>query len=405
MQAPTPYDDLDQCEMGEELYDEGTVDFEDLEVAAHEVVETNGPAVENDDVDGRLHRLETMMENFIARQPSEACPTSSKDDECDKPDFEPSPDSSSNSKTCNIRWDLIPKFPKDIPSNKLWENWQSFIENFEIAASLSTFAGSADRAKLLYLSLGKNLQDIIGAADLRPDYRDPKCYSKLVDGVNKYFRSMTDTAAEHDAFLAMRQMDGEPIVAFHARLRQMVRLCDYSPSDQVRFVLAQLLTGMRNQELALVARTYEHDANKIVQAATRVETYEASKHNVMKKSAEVMAVNRKRESNREREPPSKMRKEEDNREYEARKSRGPPREHRQGQRTRCWRCGFLFHKNKICPALDKQCSTCRKVGHFAVTCRNKVKRTGVNNIQGNPRDHKMRSPSPAWGKRSGDEQV
>lgn len=410
MLTPNANDGLIGSEMSDELNDGGSIVFDDLEVAAHETVETDDPpSGDTDDVTRRLHRLERIVENSVEQPPSEAYPTVDKANENEKHDYEPSSGSGPTDRGCNIRWDLIPKFPNNIPSNKLWESWRSFIVNFEMAASLSTFTGSADRAKLLYLSIGKNLQDVISAADLQPNYRDPRCYTTLVERVNNYFRSMTDTAAEHEAFQAMRQPKGESIIMFHARLTQKVRLCGYSPTDQVRFVLAQLLKGMQNRELSMAARTYGHHAKYIVQAATRVEAYEAGRQSGEDGTSDVLAVNRKREPSRDSGPLQKMRKIEEDRTYDGNKSRGQPQDYRQGQRSRCWRCGFFFHKGKTCPALNQQCNICGRVGHYAGTCRNKGKKSGINNVQENsrdiPRENRRRNLPPGWAKGSDDEQV
>lgn len=280
--------------------DDGTDDSErdsicvdDLEVAAHETVEMDGPSwVESEFENGSPRRLGEAGENSGEKHLPETDPNLDTDNVKEKQDLEHSLKASPVERGCNIRWDLIPKFPKEIPSNKLWEYWKNFIENFEIAVSLSTFTGPADRAKLLYLSLGKTLQDIISAANLQPNYRDPRCYATFVTDVNNYFKSMTDPAAEHEALLAMRQAKGESIVTFHANLTKQARLCGYTPNEEVRFVLAQLLKGMQNKELANTARTYGHNASIIVQAATRVEAYEAGQERVEGHAPEVLAVNR-----------------------------------------------------------------------------------------------------------------
>lgn len=370
-------DDSDDSVMDE--LNDGSLDCADeLEVAAHETVETEIPTLHSDDVNSRLRKLEKMIEN-IAKQRRFETPMVEQCDENNRL----GPDSSSFpgyiDKGSNIRWDLIPKFPKDIPSNKLWENWQSFIENFEIAASLSTFGCPSDRAKLLYLTIGKNLQDIINAANLQPNYHDPRCYSTLVEGINNYFKSMTDTAAEHDAFQAMRQAKGESIVAFHARLTQKVRLCGYSPTDQTRFILAQLLKGMQNRELAVAARTYGHNANYIVQAGTRVEAYKADEV-VTEHSSDVYAVDREKapsRTNHESQPSRSFKKIEERRATNPKRPKGFSQNYREGRRSRCWRCGFMFHKSDKCPALDKRCNSCGREGHYAIMCR----KNHVNNIR------------------------
>lgn len=128
----------------------------------------------------------------------------------------------------SVRWDHIKPFPSGVAANKMWEEWNRYIENFEIAASLSNANDPVVRTRLLFLSMGPDLQEIVRAAKLRPNLKDVGCYRTLVANINDYFRSKTDTAAEHEAFSCMQQEKGESAVAFHARLMCKVRLCGYS---------------------------------------------------------------------------------------------------------------------------------------------------------------------------------
>ncbi|XP_053686512.1 uncharacterized protein K02A2.6-like [Sabethes cyaneus] len=163
-------------------------------------------------------------------------------------------DSMADGIQATVRWDHIRNFPSGVPAHKMWEEWNRFIENFEIAASLGNAVNAAQRSKLLFLCLGQELQGIVRAAKLRPSLTQPDCYSTFVDNVRKYLQSMTDTGAEHDAFAGMKQAPGESALVFHARLQEKVRLCGYSPSDQERFVKNQLLKGLRNADLIKNAR-------------------------------------------------------------------------------------------------------------------------------------------------------
>lgn len=139
-----------------------------------------------------------------------------------------------------VRFDNIPPFPKAVKATSMWE----------------AFTNSAQQAQLLYLALGDELQGIIRAAGLRPD---PDCYRRMVNNISDYFRAMTDVSAEHDKFTAMKQDRGESTVAFRARLVLQVRLCKYSEEDQIRFVRSQILSVIKNRELARTARIFNHD--------------------------------------------------------------------------------------------------------------------------------------------------
>lgn len=204
---------------------------------------------------------------------------------------------------------------------------------------------------MLFLRLGTELQGIVRAAKLRPNLSDPDCYSVFVTNIQRYLQSMTDTAAEHEAFAGMKQGPEESAVAFHARLQEKVRLCGYSPADQERFVRAQLLKGLRNKDLTKTARIYSYDVNFIVQSATREEAYEAetaqpsgSGISAVRRGNWIQATEMQRKRGRE----------------DDRDNRHPPKRYHSsdkrsdGRRDRCSRCYRPAHKRGVtCPAMDK----------------------------------------------------
>lgn len=326
------------------------------------------PSVENPtERMGRIERTLADISTVLARMQS-----------CDRRDERPSSShlqtdtswsapivaTSSEGTPSSIRWDNIKPFPSGVPANKMWEEWNRYIINFEIAASLSNANDPAKRTQLLFLSMGPALQEIVLAAKLRPSLENGNCYNVFISNIQNYFRAMTDTAAEHEAFSRMKQEKGETAVAFHARLMCKVRLCNYSAEDQDRFVRAQLLKGLRNKEIAKSGRIYGHESNMIVQAATRDEAYEAETVQPMD-AADVCAVsnryassksqqrNRKRLSERDSELPEKRRQQ----------------DHARGRRSRCSKCDLMSHRSGTCPALQRNCNNCGKRGHFAAACR------------------------------------
>ncbi|XP_055590375.1 uncharacterized protein K02A2.6-like [Uranotaenia lowii] len=292
-----------------------------------------------------------------------------------------------------IKWDHIKPFPSGIPANKMWEEWNRFIENFDIAASLGNAGSSVQRSKLLFLCLGQELQGIVRAAKLKPSLTEPDCYSTFKNNIRNYLQSMTDTAAEHEAFAAMKQGPGESAIAYHARLQEKVRLCGYSPSDQERFVRAQLLKGLRNRDLSKSARIYNYDINFIVQSATREEAYDAE---TSQPSGSDIAIVQRSNWKRSSEPHRKRGWDGTrNDQHQSKRYRGPDRRFEE-RRSRCHRCNRPSHKpGTICPALDKTCNGCGDRGHFIATCPKRR----VNNLQ---RDSDRVNPS-GWTDDEGEE--
>lgn len=272
----------------------------------------------------------------------------------------------------SIRWDNIKPFPNGVPANKMWGEWNRYIENFEIAATLNNANDPVRRCQLLFLSVGEEFQGIIRAAKLRPELNDANCYRVFVSNIKSYLQTMTDSAAEHEAFSNMRQETSESAIAFHARLMEKVRLCEYSPADQDRFVRSQLLKGLRNKELVKAARTYGYDTQYIVQAATRDASYQAE--TAVSESSDVYAVYRGRLESNGRRSQKRSRPGDWNRPTTAKR----PREEHSFRRdsrdrvrsNRCPRCNQYSHKNFPCPALRRKCNSCHEFGHYAAVCRN-----------------------------------
>ncbi|XP_062541995.1 uncharacterized protein K02A2.6-like [Armigeres subalbatus] len=285
-----------------------------------------------------------------------------------------------------VRWDHITPFPSGVPACKMWEEWNRFLQNFEIAASLGNVVNSAQRSKLLFLCLGQELQGIVRAARLLPNLTDPNCYSVFVNNVQGYLQSMPDTAAEHEAFAAMKQEPKESAVAFHARLQEKVQLCGYSLPDQGRFVRAQLLKGLRNRDLTKTARIYNYDINFIVQSATREEAYmaETTQH----AGSEISAVHRGNWKQPMELQRKRKRNDEPDDRHESKRYRGPDKR-REGRNQRCKRCNRPSHRSSAnCPALNKNCNGCGERGHFIATCRKRR----VSNVQ---READRANP-PGW---------
>ncbi|XP_062538950.1 uncharacterized protein LOC134207247 [Armigeres subalbatus] len=271
--------------------------------------------------------------------------------------FLPSPHSYEN--TTSIRWDQMKSFPKSIPANKMWEEWTKYIENFEIAASLSNATDPVRRSQLLFLSMGEELQGIVRAAKLRPNLNDRNCYTIFMKNVENHLRSMTDTAVEHEAFSNMHQERGETIVGFHSRLMEKV--------------FSILTKGMSNRELAKTARTFGHEINFIVQSATRDEAYQPGPSQTV--DIYDSGINHLNERGAWR---GGFKRPMVKREGRSRPTDGPYNKRSRfnnrfggNQQRLCPRCNRWMHKNQICPALKLKCNECGIMGHFAVVCRKK----------------------------------
>ncbi|XP_053686436.1 uncharacterized protein LOC128735975 [Sabethes cyaneus] len=185
--------------------------------------------------------------------------------------------------------DNAPHFPKNVPINRMLEEWYRFLGKFEIASSLSNINNPAQLAKHLFMCMGDELQDIVSIAKLRPGLNNPQCYQVMIDNIGAHLRKLTDPITEHQTYVKMTQGKDETIISFLTRLKSNVRSWQYSEQDEDRFMCTQLITGMRDRKLAEDARLYGYEIDVVVKAAARKEAFTMGNidHENMEKVVEV----------------------------------------------------------------------------------------------------------------------
>lgn len=110
-----------------------------------------------------------------------------------------------------IRLEQLRPFPKNVPSNRLWQEWRKYLENFEIAASLQPILEPDKLAKVLFLAVGEDMQAIIRAAKLRPSLEGPDCYNVFVNNVDAHLRTMRTPQRSTTCFwLCARKSENRP---------------------------------------------------------------------------------------------------------------------------------------------------------------------------------------------------
>lgn len=223
----------------------------------------------------------------------------------------------------------------------------------------------------MYLLLGDQLQGLIAAAKLCPSFDDPQCYSILTQNIATYLRSLVDTTAEHEEFIRLKQESNESVVTFYARVIEKASACGFGDVGS-KFIRSQILQGMSNQDIANAARTYSHDIQTVIQAATRAEAF-----NINAGPSKREGIMEIANTSSNRQTGSKRIASRGWDTQDRGRANGPPSKRREitgrfvGKRNRCFRCDRPKHNGKQCPALYKYCNTCNERGHFSATCRKK----------------------------------
>ena len=160
----------------------------------------------------------------------------------------------------------------------------------------------------------------------------------------------------------MRQVKGESVDVFYGRIRDVLHQCEYDPEMAKSLEAETLKYGLTNAKIIekVYALPKDADANRVLdtaraeeQAQTHIREVEKIRrdHNLGEtKSAEELKGQKK---------PS-------------RKKPKDPSDGRTKSQYNCTRCGRK-HGPKQCPAYGKECSKCKRKGHFAEQCRSKKK--------------------------------
>lgn len=279
-------------------------------------------------------------------------------------------------------------FPKGLPAAKQHAAWIDWKKQFEVSLELMNATTQQVKANLLFLHVGEEIREIIGAYGFMPDRtkvrEDYEHYDNVLAKLDKYFQEATDETIDMETLWAMKQEQDETCRVFLTRLMRQTSLCGLHEEKIVR---TNLLRGMSNRNIAQLAMANDWELQQIVKAATREEALVVKQQPLSwfgnkSTSAEIFQLE-KAETRNEEKSLIERPKERIGTYGGGNVSRSfkrpryePDRRERTSDVRPCSDCGIRFHRYGVCPAIGKACSNCQKIGHFARVCR-----TNVNYVQ------------------------
>ena len=237
--------------------------------------------------------------------------------------------------------------------------WKKWLKQFELYLKVKNIEDpDVKRTHLLYY--GKDdIQKVLEQDDDNADYVSD-AYQRAVRKLNSYYLQKVSRIYERSVFRKLERDVGEKIESFVLRLKKQAEFCDFG--DQIDWMIVdQVVEKMKENELK----------KKILKGNFNLEEIQAMI------SANEMVQKQIKSYDTEAAPEN----------VNAIYSQKRPQE------FDCYACGKRGHRAKSfnCPAKNKQCGICKKVGHFAVKCCKKLKHNGEssNQIQLN-RDERYR---------------
>lgn len=297
-----------------------------------------------------------------------------------------------------------------------WSKWLAKLENILVALDITS---DARKKALLIHYGGDDVFEIVhsmtdekkgvGATknigtDTNPEIV-PNAYEVIKQSLTDYFTPKKNTAYETFKFRQTSQKEDENIDAFHIRLRSAAALCEFHDVDKE--ILGQIIQGCTSsrvrrkalkdnlnlQQVLDDARSLELSESRAtaIEGACRAIAREASACAVddvprdspayaINNDVPAYAIHHGRRSNRGRarlrgsnnqNNPSWQQRPGYNHSTPIARPGGTSSGYRAPDHP-CYYCGSTnSHPKNSCPAKDKRCAACQKVGHYAAVCRSK----------------------------------
>ncbi|XP_046975751.1 uncharacterized protein LOC124541886 [Vanessa cardui] len=249
-----------------------------------------------------------------------------------------------------------------------WERWKRSVLIYLEAADIQIPAKK--RATLLHFG-GPGLQDIYsnlpganavvstpsGTSEDPVDGRD--VFEIALEKLDQYFLPKQSKVYERHLFRQIKQEAGEKMEKFLVRLRNQANKCGFEKPEN--FIIDQITEHCTSSELRKKILTMGDKAtlDEIITIANTLElvSHQLDVYGNERNEEKIHTINQI-----------------SNKSY--RKSQYRPNEASTStqKNIRCTRCGSKFHKSidSNCPAKNKTCHSCKKIGHFSAQCKSRT---------------------------------
>ena len=182
-------------------------------------------------------------------------------------------------------------------------------------------------------------------------------FDDAVKCLTDHFSPKKNVEFERFKFREEKQRQGETVDSFHLRLQQLAKTCDFK--EKYAEIKSQIIRGCLSSRLRRKALREEISLKELLDHARASELSEKQALSI-EKSSQPNFVN----SDHNSEEVNKVSTRGNQNKFKPHKSFKP-------STKECYFCGGKYpHENK-CPASDKKCNYCHKIGHFEKCCHSK----------------------------------
>ena len=265
----------------------------------------------------------------------------------------------------------LPSYPEfvqreDPDISTKWEDW---LEGFEAMLAAMRVTEQKERRNMLKYYIGASTRKVMKRLDNAGKDEDEDGYTKLRDALNGHFKPKLNRVYGMNMLHQVEQKQGESIDNFYIRVKEKVAVIEIDKLNKEEIIdlitLAHLVNNCSDKQVKHKAIRDDLSLENFMRAA-RASERAIHQMKDLQGQTQINKVGRSRSQRPQR--------------FESSESR-PGKQRRRSKSSRrektCYRCGGVFPHKGDCPAKDKTCEKCKKIGHFAKVCHTK-RRGNVN---------------------------
>ncbi|XP_026020736.1 uncharacterized protein K02A2.6-like [Astatotilapia calliptera] len=251
-----------------------------------------------------------------------------------------------------------PPEPFDFTQPAEWPIWRQRFSRFRVASKLGMESGEVQVNSLLY-SMGRDAEPIYGsfvfpaATEARPSPQFE--YDLVIQKFDEHFVPKRNVIHDRACFHKRSQRAGETVEAFVRGLYELAQHCEFggSKDEQIRDrIVIGLIDKDVSQKLQLEA---DLTLDKAIQLARQSEQVKQQSADRVESTVNEVKQRHYNSMRRSYYQPHQV------------------REQQHGEsKPKCQRCNRVHDKRENCPARNKRCRKCNKLGHFEVVCKTKM---------------------------------
>ena len=266
-----------------------------------------------------------------------------------------------------------------------WQIWKQRFQTYLIASETNTKEEAVQCAQLLHF-MGEEALHIYNTFTIADNERNK--IAVLLEKFDNYFIPKTNVTYERYKFVNLRQTPQESIEQFTTQLKNQANKCEFGnlKDDMVKTIL---ISGIQD-EILREKLLYQQNKNlqDVIEACILWENTKLQSQDMQKQVHEIQQKRGTTFSHKMQPRSTTTVAPKVTRHQQAVETR-VNRSVQDRFITNCNKCG-KSHKINNCPAYEKICNFCKKLNHFSVVCKAKLRKSlhEVNTKQEN--DNKIK---------------